>query len=493
VSMAIGNGRPRRILAGLPIALGSAGIGAVSAANPLAGATIGTVTIASCLPWAALFACLGVAALGNRWGIEVGGVTVRVAQILLIPFALRAFTVSNWWERPRWRLQEWLLVGFIGLQFLTSYFNADLRRASLEDSAILAAGAATYLLAQVAISTPSRLAAATRVVLALSAIGAAAGVLALAAYFVTGWDGGVELRQVRVFGAAPPVRGLAFEHDLFGSTCAAGAIGFLALLRQGHHLFRRRMLRAGLSICLLGTLIAQARAAYVGLAVCILVWYLLPFPRRPALGTLPRATTVVLLVAVGLSGSAWALLATSDTGTLSGQAALPAISSAVTYQIGQSLNLGSGTGGQRLSKYRHAIDELLSAPMPQPLVGLGTNSWGQRHFHPGPNQQFTPAYLESLYVRSFYDSGFIGILMILAFCALLVWPTRAVLSASSDVGAVARTLTLASMVLVIAYAATDSTLLIWPWIVFGLTGAARRLAVSRTQPGGTAPSGLRRG
>jgi O-antigen ligase/polysaccharide polymerase Wzy-like membrane protein len=479
--MAMANGPPRDLLLGVPVAIGSAGIGAVSAANPVAGAALGAITVAACLPWAALFVALGVAALGNRWGLEVGGVTIRAAQLLLIPFAFRTFTVSRWQERPRWVVPEWLLIGYISLQFVTSYANADIRRASLEDALILAGGATMYLLAYTALATPARLRVAVRVILALSAIGALAGIGALLLYFAAGWSGGVELRQVRVFGGAPPVRGLAFEHDLFGSTCAAGAVAFLTLLRQGHLLFRRTTLRAGLAICMLGTLVSQARAAYVGLAVCGLVLYVV-FPRHRRVGV-PRVASVLVVGAVAGAGSLWALQA-STTDASAGGAALPAIGSAVGYQIGQSLNLSSGTGGQRLAKYRQAFDELLDTAIPGPLLGRGTNSWGQRHFHPGPFQSFVPAYLESLYMRSLYDSGFLGLALIVGFFLLLVWPARAVLTAPGEVGSLARALTLASMVLAIAYAATDSTLLIWPWIVFGLTRAARYLATARPPAGG---------
>jgi energy-coupling factor transporter transmembrane protein EcfT len=305
-------------------------------------------------------------------------------------------------------------------------------------------------------------------------------VLLLLAYFLIGSGVGIETRDIRILGGAPPVRGLAYEHDLFGSTCAAAAVALFSLLRTGDRLFRRRVLLAGFWVCVAGTVVAQARAAYVALAVCLVLAVLLSSSPARRLHRGPKVGVGLLLVGLLVGGLVWASVGASESDTRQNEATLSALGSAVSYQVSQSLNLSSGTGAHRLAKYEQAIGELLSSPMPGPVIGRGTNSWGQRHFHPSRHQQVSPSYLESLYMRTFYDSGFLGLALLMGFLLFLVWPIRAIRDLSGQPAAIARALTLSTILLLITYSATDSTLLIWPWVLFGLNRAARRLSA---QPG----------
>ena len=111
----------------LPAALGSAGVGVVSAANPAAGAGIGSLTVFLLLPWGTMFAAFAASAVANRWGADVGGITIRAAEALLVPFAIRAYGMAGSARWPRWSTPEWLLALFIVLQFFTSYFDAQIR------------------------------------------------------------------------------------------------------------------------------------------------------------------------------------------------------------------------------------------------------------------------------------------------------------------------------------------------------------------------------
>jgi hypothetical protein len=57
-----------------------------------------------------------------------------------------------------------------------------------------------------------------------------------------------------------------------------------------------------------------------------------------------------------------------------------------------------------------------------------------------------------------------------------VWPNRIVRTSTTPLAPLARAFTFAFIVLIIAYAGTDDTLYMWPWILLALARAARLLA-----------------
>jgi hypothetical protein len=84
-------------------------------------------------------------------------------------------------------------------------------------------------------------------------------------------------------------------------------------------------------------------------------------------------------------------------------------------------------------------------------------------------------------VRTFYDSGFLGLLLMLTFLTFVLWPRRELQTSPGDLAPLARGLVFGGLVLGAAYLVTDSTLLIWPWILFGLVRAAQVLAVRQAR------------
>jgi hypothetical protein len=110
--------------------------------------------------------------------------------------------------------------------------------------------------------------------------------------------------------------------------------------------------------------------------------------------------------------------------------------------------------------------------------GLGTNSYGQRHFErtiSGPK----PAFVGNWFVRILYDSGIVGLLLFLAFAVPIVWPDARLRNAKGDLAPIARALTFGCTVLAVSYLATDALLLVWPWVLLGLTRAARVLSAEQ--------------
>jgi len=65
----------------------------------------------------------------------------------------------------------------------------------------------------------------------------------------------------------------------------------------------------------------------------------------------------------------------------------------------------------------------------------------------------------------------------------VLWPNRALLRAPGELGAVSRALTFGWITLVFAYAVTDDTLFIWPWIFLALVRVARIVASREARSG----------
>ena len=443
----------RRVFA--PWAAGSLGLGALSVESPLlaaaAGASLGLVV----LPWMVLFGVLAVAATVQGFSYKVAGLTFRPDMLVTTVFALRAFTLA---KRARLERVEWTLVVFVALQVVTSLLNARDPGESLRSAALLGFGALAYLSTYTVMSARKRLVTGARLLLGVAAVGAVSGILLLVTHYALGTSFGVT--RLETLAGFPAANGLSYEHGLFGSTCAAGAVAFFMLWGERNPLFTEGVSVLGFWVCAAGTAISLSRGAWVGMVVALAV---LAF----AYGRVAQVAGRLLLTAVLAAALAGALLVAYPSSAGVGAET----ASALSTQAGRSVSLTStATGLYRLEKWETSLEEIGSSP----LLGLGTNSYGQRHFDLtiyGPK----PAYVGNWFVRTLYDSGVIGLFLLLAFATPIVWPGRGVRRASGELAPVARALTGACVVLAVAYLATDSLLLVWPWILLGLTRAARVL------------------
>ena len=143
---------------------------------------------------------------------------------------------------------------------------------------------------------------------------------------------------------------------------------------------------------------------------------------------------------------------------------------ALQVQSSRALAFGSSTGAQRVAEWKLAYADISNSP----LLGSGAISYGQHHLI---KTQYgsKPAFLGNWLVRIVYDTGLVGLLLFLAFALPIVWPGRSVVNAYGEVASVARALVCGCVVIAVAYLATDALLLVWPWILLGLTRASRRL------------------
>src|SRR6266542_502953 len=463
--------RRRRAASGgallMPVGALGAAAGVAADVNPLVGAGVGAVFLLTFLPWAGLFAALVGTSIANRAGYDISGLTVRVAEAVLVPFAFRSFFFTTPALRPRWRTAEWVLIMWIALSFITSYFNAVNVKGSIIAAGVETFGVITYLSVYTSVCSPRRVRQALRVFLAAGAIGAFIGLLSLIGYY-GGLKAGVDFRYKPLFGGAPTIKGLAYEHDIFGSTCAAVAIAFFVLLREQSTLFSRKWTVRFLWFSIIGMLIAQGRGPWLGFGFVFMLYFVFKRRHVVALPRLARAAVILVLVSI-LGTGAFFVLNQQTENSVPGP--LAGVLATTQTKVASILDTSSGTGLGRLRLWTKGTTEVMAK---SPVVGLGTYSYGQRNFRASPHTApyLTPGYLISLWVRTLYDTGIAGVVLLALFMLLAFWPVRELQHSKGDLAPVARAMAFASLVLAAAYLITDSTLLIWPWILFGLTRAA---------------------
>jgi hypothetical protein len=424
------------------------------------------------LPWALLFALLTLLAsiqndsYGVVAGFEVGGFRVSPAHLVLIPFGIRAYLTTRENLRMRWGFPEWLLVAFALIQPVITWRKAPSPNASLGALGLVALGILAYLTVYMATCTHRRVLIAAKVFLWMVLLNALYGVVAMAAHVAAGTTFGISTRSAYGNG----VYGLALEHDIFGSTCAMGAIAFYVLWRERNPIISSRISGPAVWICGAGMLLGLARGAWIGFGLAFLAVLILPRTRRRRIRGLERVgVSLIVLATVGL-GASYVLGSSSTLGEqLEG----------VEEKLGDLVNLDTGTGAARLGETATALQDWEQSP----IIGLGTGTYEQRH-----PQRVRTNYIGNIYLRALYETGIVGVPLLVGFLLLLFWPNRALLFGTGDLAPVARALTAGGAVLTVAYAATDSTLLVWPWILFALIRAARALNERETNASRTAGS-----
>ncbi len=440
----------------LPGSAGAAGLGVLASWQPIlagGGFAMGGLFL---LPWVGLFLLMTLFSMvqgpvyGPLAGIEIGGFGFSPAHLILIPFAIRAYLTTQPEMRLRWSKPEWFLVAFAIIQPLITLRKAPKFTASLGALGLTALGILAYLAVYVAVCNRRRLMAAARIVLWLILGNAVFGILAEIAHLAGISHIGVSQRSAYGDG----VYGLSFEHDIFASTCAVGAIAFYVLWRERNSIMSPRLAGMAFWACGVASLLGLARGAWLGGGLIFLAVMVLPRGGARRIRGVERVGVTVILLAIVTVGGVYVLSSSSPT------------FSAIQQKAEDLVNINTGTGRARLNETAVALDDWKTSK----LLGLGTGTYNQRH----PQQEETN-YIGNLYLRALYESGLLGAFLLGVFLLLLFWPNRSLLYASGDLAAATRALTYGGAVLLVAYAATDATLFIWPWILFAVIRAARTL------------------
>jgi hypothetical protein len=425
------------------------------------GAGIAAIGVLLMLRWSQQMVLFAFLAVAQIIALKVGDTTVQLAVIVLVPLAARVLLFTSREVRPAWGWPEWTAISWIALQFISTFLYAEDLTTSIGTAGLLAIGVLTYLVTFTGVCTRERLILAVRAVLAAAVVSAVIGLLSLVAYFVFG----VTIGMATLPGVGPVVRGIAREPDLLGSTCGAAAITFLVLAREDNPVIKRVWALLAFWTCVGGMAVTLTRGALIAFSVALLAALTL---RRRTPTQRIRLIKVLAPLTGALVLSVGALVVVGSQGT---NGPVAQISEQGAIKI-EGLTQASGSVRQRAGESLIALNDLRLSP----IFGLGSGSFGERHIDytldpPGPG------YLGNLYLRTLYDTGAVGLVLLVVFLVGVLWPRPTLRRSRAELAPVAWALIFGSGTLAIAYGVTDGSLLVWPWILLGLVRASSTLTL----------------
>lgn len=459
----------------VPGAAGSGALGLLSAVEPKLAAGTAGVVLLTIMPWHVLFAVLVAAAVANRFRLSIGVIALQPADVVLVPVMIHVFLLMRREIRPRWEVTEYIIIFFVLMQFVSSWLSAVNRTRSFYAAALLGFGALAYLTTYTALWTPRRRLFAAKTVLYAALLSSVITDLAFLALHLVGSHFGVQRSAPGQFGQA--VAGISYEHDINGSISGSGAAAFLVLSREPNPLFSRRFSLVSFWISFMSMIVSLTRGAWVGFGLVAIALVVIRRRHRVRRGQELQFALPMVGIVVALAGLLFVVAKTSQ----------PYAPNPVAAKASQLFNFGSGTGQARASEWRTALDELKA----DPIFGLGTNSYGDRHVAPRTSKgNEKNAYIGNLYIRTLYDSGVVGLVLLLLFLYLVLRPALAIRNIPGSNAAIARAFLFGYAVMAIAFAGTDASFQPWPWIFLGV---ARALSVAvlrerSLRPPGHAPS-----
>lgn len=439
------------------------------------GSGIGGYAVLSLFPWRVLFLLTAALTIFDKWAFAIGTASIRPAQLLLIPLAVRVFLMTRKEVRPAWGWAETLLCCWIVLEFATSVVNALVPSYSILTSGLLALGVLFYLTTYFGTCSRDRFIYAIRVLLLAGAASAIYADLAQVSFSALGTKFGMTILQ----GVGPAVQGLAYEPDILGSTCAALAIIFLALSKEENPIFPRWVCWAGFWVSVPAMIFSTARASWLAFGLAFIALHVLPRRHGPYTGirllrVLP--TIVIALVVAPLIVFVSYVQSTGQLSSASSSSTFMYSVASIQGKIADTFAVLNGQGQGSSIQNRASVNDTAFQDVKQsPIFGLGANSYGQRHqltTNPGK-----PAYIANMYIETLYDSGIIGFLLFIPVLAFLVWPSRYVRFAEGDIGLPTYGIILGVFALLVASVATQVIFLPFPWLFFGLARAGKVLTM----------------
>ena len=396
-----------------------------------------------------LVALLIAACMINRFTYSLGSFDVRSEQVAaglgLVYIGYQLMTRRGELSLLRPNLAELLLGAWFLLNLISSVTAAPEKSRSVKAVALLVVGSLGLLLPRrLVIGQAAREAIDPIIKMLLVAI-AAEGTYGVAAWLAHVFGSTVSISPNQATGHLIAY-GTLWEPNVFGAVCAAGAIAWAWL---GPRYFRFAWL--GLALCLAGTLVSFTRAAWAAVAVMLAVSFFGQLRERAN----TRQIVIGCLAAGAFAVAAFAAEKTTDyyvvvqvTGT-NGQ----------PHQLQPTRGFFSNLGNAidvlgRLDQIKIGGNDIKK----HVLLGNGTASYGERHLVAGQ-----PEHIANLELAVLYDTGVVGLLMFLGFVVAVgyaAWRRRGDPYVAG--------LGMAAIVIFIANAATETTELMFTWLIVGL-------------------------
>lgn len=233
---------------------------------------------------------------------------------------------------------------------------------------------------------------------------------------------------------------LSWEANILASTLAVW--GFIALSSRDASV--QRIARFGTPLVVAAIAVSYTRSAVVGLAAALIVW--VASGDRRATGKVVRLGAIAVGAAIILSF-------------------VPQAADPIEERFAKVFEVDSGTAAFRTESIRTAVADLHGA---DPLIGLGVESFGQRHSD--PTRPGEPRYIGIFPFQALYESGLVGLVLLGAALATLRPLAR------DHAG---RALAVLAVYLVTA-TATSPFWFGWTWILIGLAVVTRPPPSQRT-------------
>lgn len=364
-------------------------------------------------------------------GLQVAGANLQ-AEMLCVPLLLlaarRGRRIDSESSSKTGPVVLWsgILLWF-GANVSASLLNSPQPVKSLRIVALIACSVMAFTIVR---RLDGRLAA--RYVIVASVFLSTYGVVILCAWSVAQASGRTNALVVLNYGESVyRAKGLMIEPNLLGSLFVL----FMCTLFLVRNVVPYWLLMMCMAVLGASAFLTFTRAAWVGMIVLLAVW---AFTGRRAV----LKTTVVSLGGVFSIGLVGAVLTKADQ----------VLGATFSERISGILDFGSGTGAYRARVWETALSDYFGSS--QYLIGLGTNSFSQRHL--AQDSSSGEAYLGNFWVALIHDSGLIGVIGFVLIVA-------AVVSGGRHFRAIPLFLTL-----IVTAFATNPMWFAFPWICLGL-------------------------
>jgi hypothetical protein len=356
---------------------------------------------------------------------------------------------------------DFFLLGYVGINFLTSALTSPQPQLTLRWAALNALVISPYFLLRLLITDEHRLQRVFDILLCVGAAESAYGILCFLSNHFWQTSFGVDADQ---YGTIPGVYGTQYEANLFGSYTACCAIMFLACFMLSRIRSRRALYGFGFAVTMLGTVISLARSVFLAFPVAVLfvVWIALRKGQLQLRKLLPMALGSLLIL---LMASPFILGLVRER-----------------FSTFDPSELGSDfTTLTRIVQIAAAVQDVQT----HPILGTGTASFqlffdwddyipGLRGENDDPG-----GWVSNTPVRILHDTGVIGLTIFIGFLGSLA---AAVYKAGHVAGPQTKVVLIALsaglLLYGITFQATEATILAFTWVHLGLLGAAVALIQS---------------
>ncbi|MBZ5533425.1 MAG: O-antigen ligase family protein [Acidobacteriia bacterium] len=388
-----------------------------------------------------------------RFFLEVGTLKARPEHMITGLLCLGAVIIYKRNREPlRWIFPDVLVLAFVALNTYSSLFKSPAPSQTIKWSIQQSLVVVTYFLVRLLAGNRERWRQAVRIMLLIGAAEAVYAVICFYSSMFFGSEFGVEPGQYETI---PGIYATQYEANILGSYSGACLIIMLVMYFRE----RERKFLWGIACTFAGLLISLSRAAIGATVLALFVLAVYAFATKLASkAALARVAAAVLAVCLVLGPAVWPLyvdrFSTLDVSDPSADA---------NTKI-------------RLLMTGEAIADILESP----VFGKGTASFQLTFDYSdiGYGDLGVAGSIPNTEIRILHDTGAIGLAVFLWFVAVVT--VRAGKLAWRTANPELAGLLLSSVVYLIAFQATDASILAFPWIHIGLI--ASYLAM-QTKPG----------